>query len=121
MTATRERRRLQNRRPSINFTFECAGLAYTATASKFEDGRIGELFLANHKSNSAADTNARDGAIAFSFAVQFGADAETIRKALSRDGRGKATGPLGVALDILAGDEAGHRPMTGHQPGSKGQ
>ena len=35
-----------------------------------------------------------------------GADVETIRKALCRDGRGNASGPLGVALDILA-DEAG--------------
>ena len=105
MTAARERRRLRNRRPSINFTFDCGGLTYTATASKFEDGGIGELFLANHKSNSAADTNARDSAIAFSFAVQFGADAETIRKALSRDSRGQATGPLEVALDILANQQ----------------
>ena len=35
-------------------------------------------------------------------ALQFGADVETIRKALCRDARGNANGPLGVALDILA-------------------
>ena len=96
-----ERRRLENRRPSENFTFECAGLTYTATFSRFPDGRIGELFLSNHKSNSAADTNARDAAIAFSFAVQHGADPDTIRKALSRDGRGNPSGPLGTALDKI--------------------
>jgi hypothetical protein len=98
-----ERRHLRNRRASINFTFECAGLTYTATISKFDDGAIAELFLANHKSNSAADTNARDSAIAFSFAVQHGADLEAIRRALCRNSQGRASGPLGEALDILAG------------------
>lgn len=97
-----QRRQLRNRRASINFTFECAGLTYTATVSKFDDGGIGELFLANHKSNSAADTNARDSAIAFSFAVQHGADPEAIRRALCRNSQGRASGPLGEALDVLA-------------------
>jgi hypothetical protein len=102
MTAQRER--LPSRRASISFSFECAGLAYTATYSRFNDGRIGELFVSNHKSNSAADVNARDGAIAISFALQFGADLETIRKALCRDSAGRASGPLGVALDLLTDD-----------------
>jgi hypothetical protein len=35
-------------------------------------------------------------------ALQFGADVETIRNALCRDGRGNASGPLGIALDMLA-------------------
>ena len=46
--------------------------------------------------------NARDAAIAVSFALQWGADLETIRLALCRDGRGRASGPLGAALDIIA-------------------
>jgi hypothetical protein len=50
---------------------------------------------------SAADTAARDAAITCSIALQFGADVETIRKALCRDGSGNASGPLGVALDLL--------------------
>lgn len=101
MTAARER--LPNRRPSETFSLECAGLKYTATVSRFDDGRIGELFLSNHKNNSGADTNARDAAIAFSFAVQHGADAEAIRRALCRDSQGRASGPLGAALDMIAG------------------
>lgn len=99
------RTRLASRRASVNFTFECAGLRYTATYSLFPDGSIAELFLSNHKSNSAADTNARDSAIAFSFAIQHGAGAETIRKALCRDSQGRANGPLGVALDLIASGE----------------
>jgi hypothetical protein len=60
--------RLLNRRQSETFDVEVGGLRYTATASQYEDGRIGELFLANHKSNSAADIVARDSGIAFSIA-----------------------------------------------------
>ena len=104
MTATRPgRERLPNRRGGETFEFEVAGLRYTATVGRFPDGRIGEIFLTNHKSNSAADTNARDSAIVFSIAVQYGADVETIRRALCRDGQGRASGPLGAALDRIAG------------------
>jgi hypothetical protein len=99
------RQRLPNRRACETFALECAGLQYVATVGRFDDGRIGELFLTNHKSNSAADTNARDAAITFSIAVQHGADAETIRRALCRDSQGRASGPLAQALDILIGGE----------------
>jgi hypothetical protein len=96
------RRRLPNRRASETFELNAAGLRYTATVSRFDDGRIGEIFLNNHKSNSSADVAARDSAIVFSIAVQCGADVETIRRALCRDARGNASGPLGVVLDRLA-------------------
>jgi ribonucleoside-diphosphate reductase alpha chain len=95
------RQRLRDRRPAETFEIEVNGLRYTATVGRFADGRIGELFLANHKSNSAADTNARDSAIAFCIAVQHGADPEVIRRALSRDARGRASGPLAAALDTI--------------------
>ena len=81
-------------------------MTYIATLSQFDDGRLGEIFLTNTKAGSAADTAARDSAIAFSIAVQFGADIETIRRALCRDARGNASGPLGVALDLLAAEGA---------------
>src|SRR5207245_8628408 len=86
------RRRLANRRASENFDLEIGGLKYTATVSRFPDGRVAEIFLQNHKTNSSADVNARDAAIACSFALQFGADVETIRKALCRDASGRASG-----------------------------
>jgi len=99
------RARLPNRRLAATFEFEAAGLRYTATIGRFADGRLAELFLSNHKSNSAADTAARDAAIAFSIAVQHGADPETIRRALCRDSQGRASGPLGRALDILVEEQ----------------
>lgn len=98
------RQRLPNRRANETFQIEVAGLRYTCTVGRYLDGSIGELFLSNHKTNSAADTNARDAAIAFSIAVQHGADPEVVRKALCRDSHGRASGPLGAALDSLAAD-----------------
>jgi hypothetical protein len=97
------RNRLPNRRPAESYEFEVAGVHYTATIGRFPDGKIGELFLSNQKSNSSADTAARDCGILLSFALQHGADLETIRRALSRDSQGRASGPVGAALDIIMG------------------
>jgi hypothetical protein len=98
------RTRLANRCLAETFVLECGGLRYTCTVGRFPDGRLAGVFLSNHKSNSAVDTNARDAAIVCSIALQCGADIETIRRALSRDSRGHATGPLGVALDLICGE-----------------
>ena len=98
------RRRLPNRRLAESFELEVAGLRYTCTVGRYPNGRVGEIFLSNHKFNSAADTNARDSAIVVSIAIQFGADIETIRKALCRDSHGRASGPLGAALDLIMGE-----------------
>ena len=88
--ATQSRERLPNRRLAQTFNFECAGLAYVCSVGRFPDGRVAEIWLNNHKINSAADTNARDAAIVTSIALRCGASLETIRKALCRDGRGRA-------------------------------
>jgi len=96
------RQRLPNRRGSLTFGLEAGGLAFVASASQFSDGTLGEIFLQNHKVNSTAGIMAADAAIAASLALQFGCPLETLRKALCRDARGNATGPLGVALDMLA-------------------
>jgi hypothetical protein len=95
------RQLLSNWRPSENFTFEVGGLQFTATTSRFPDGRVAEVFLNNHKFGNQADTNARDAAIVLSFALQYGADINDIRKALCRDSQGRAQGPLGAALDLI--------------------
>jgi hypothetical protein len=96
------RRRLPNRRQSQTFDLEAQGLSFTATVSRFPDGSLAEIFLQNHKAGSMAGINAQDAAIVCSIALQFGADLETIRRALCRDARGRATGPLGAALDRIA-------------------
>jgi hypothetical protein len=96
------RQRLPDRRRSESFGFQCNGLYYTATASWFDDGRIGEVFVGNHRADSHADACAKDSAILASIALQFGAPLDVLRKALLRDSHGRPSTPIGVALDLLA-------------------
>jgi hypothetical protein len=98
-----ERRRLNNRRPSISFNFECGRHSYTATISYFPGtDQLAEIFLGNGRAGSDADAASKDSAILASLCLQHGVGVETIRKALLRDPRGVASSPLGVALDALA-------------------
>jgi len=96
------RERLPNRRFCESFTVECHTLRYTATISRFHDGRLAEIFLSNHKSGSQADANARDSAVVASLALQHGVPLDTIRRALLRDSAGRPSTPLGAALDAIA-------------------
>jgi hypothetical protein len=98
------RHRLPDRRPSETFDIEVRGLRFTATISRFPDGSIGEVFLVNHKCGSMAGIIASDAAVVCSIALQYGAPLDVIRKALMRDSRGRASSPLGAALDRIAGD-----------------
>lgn len=98
------RQRLSDRRNSEIFDFTSMSMRFTASVSRYPDGRIAELFIDNHKAGSAVGTLVRDLAIIFSFAAQHGADVESIRRALCRDSQGRPLGPLGVALDLLAED-----------------
>jgi hypothetical protein len=44
-----------------------------------------------------------------SIALQHGVPLETIRRALLRDASGRASGPLGVALDLIADEDGDGR------------
>ena len=100
------RRRLPNRRKSIFLDFESMGMRFVASVSHYDDGGVGELFLDNNKQGSAVGTLVRDLAIVFSFAVQHGADIDSISNALCRDDQGRPLGPLAAVLDLLAEDSA---------------
>jgi hypothetical protein len=97
------RERLPNRRASSVFELEVAGLHYTASCSRFLDGRVAEIFLQNHKASSQSDFNARDAAVAASLALQCGVPLDVLRRALLRDTAGRPSTPLCAALDIIAG------------------
>jgi hypothetical protein len=99
------RERLRNRRRSETFTLELHGLRYLASFSRFDDGRVAEIFLQSQKPASQSDANARDSAIAASLALQFGCPLDVLRRALLRDAQGRASTPLGRALDIIAENE----------------
>ena len=100
-----ERERLRNRRRSETFTLELHGLHYVASFSRFDDGRVAEMFLQDHKPGSQSDSNARDAAVAASLALQFGCPLGVLRRALLRDAHGNASTPLGAVLDLIAAEE----------------
>jgi ribonucleoside-diphosphate reductase alpha chain len=98
---------LPNRRANSTFDFEVGGLRYTATVSRFPDGRrIAELFIQNTKPGSQSDSYARDAAVAASLALQHGCPLEVLKRAVLRDPQGRASTPLGAALDLLAAEES---------------
>jgi hypothetical protein len=97
-----KRERLPPRRESETFSLECSGLSYTVTVGRFPDGQIGEVFLTSHRANSQAGIMASDQAVLASLALQFGCPLETLSKALMRDNAGRATSPIGVALNLIA-------------------
>jgi hypothetical protein len=97
------RTRLPNRRASQQFAFTCNDLNYIATVSFFPDGTLSEVFLGNAKAGSHSDSAAKDSAVVCSIALQYGVPIDVIRKALMRDSRGKASSPLGEALDQIVG------------------
>src|SRR5260370_28057247 len=100
------RERLPNRRRSESVGFECNGLKYTATVSWFDDGRSGEIFLGNHKSDSQADANAKDAAIIASIALQHGVALDVLRKSLLQDSTVQPSNPLDLPLDLLVNSPA---------------
>jgi hypothetical protein len=95
------RSRLPNRRPSETFALDCNGLSYLATVSRFHDGRLAEIFISNAKCGSHSDAAAKDAAVVTSIALQHGVSVDVIRHALLRDSHGRASSPLGAALDVV--------------------
>jgi hypothetical protein len=100
------RERLPNRRECTGFDIEALGLCFHATVGHFDDGRLAEIFLVNHKAGSMAGILASDSADLCSIALQHGVPIDLIRKALMRDARGLPSGPLGTVLDLLAEEAA---------------
>jgi ribonucleoside-diphosphate reductase alpha chain len=104
--ATAQRHRLADRRAAMTFNFEVDGLRFVATVGRFDNGEIAEIFITSNKAGSAVGIMASDAAIAASLALQHGCPLEVLRKALSRDSHGHASGPLGAALDQIVEEVA---------------
>lgn len=96
------REALPPRRAADVLSFVHGGRAWTATAGRFEDGRLAELFLDAAKASPLADA-ARESAILVSLALQHGCSVETIIHALD----GRDVSPIGAAL---AGLTKGNEP-----------
>jgi ribonucleoside-diphosphate reductase alpha chain len=68
---------------------------------RFAGGLLAEIFLTARKA-SGVGVMTSDAAVMCSIALQHGVPLDTIRRALMRDGAGRASGPLGAALDLVA-------------------
>ena len=85
------RERLATRRGNFSFSFEFEGFAYRATASRFDDGRLAEIFLdVPGKLGTPLQSNANTAAILASLLLQHGVAPEAIRHSV--------TGPIAIAL-----------------------
>lgn len=86
------RQLLPLRRGNEIFVFQHNGRDFTATVSKFSDGRMAELFLDFAKPNSELAEFAADGAVLVSLLLQHGVSVAAIKHSIS--------GPLSTALAI---------------------
>jgi hypothetical protein len=99
------RERLADRRGHEVFEFEHGTIRYTVGIGRFADGRLAEIFLNTAKYGTGLDTNARDAAVAASLLLQYGCPLEVLRRALTHNVDGSASGPLAYALDQLPGND----------------
>lgn len=103
-----ERERLPQRRHAETLSFRHAGSPsvnpneYSATLGFYPDGRLGEVFMRADKAGSELDVQARDISIVASLLLQHGCDVALIRRALTRNSDGSASGPLGTLLDLIS-------------------
>jgi hypothetical protein len=93
------RETLPTRRANSSFSFEHEGHQYRATAGRFADGRLAEIFLhAPGKMGTALQSNADTAAILASLLLQHGVTPEVIRHSI--------TGPIAIALQTFMGEAA---------------
>jgi hypothetical protein len=86
-----DRERLPDRRGNVSFPFEFEGHSYRATAARFPDGRLAEIFLdCPGKLGTPLQSNADNAAILTSLLLQHGVAPEIIRHSVS--------GPIAIAL-----------------------
>jgi hypothetical protein len=102
------RKLLPARRHSETFEFEAGVPGYSrahfiATVGYYAPGGgVGEIFIHPQKTGSDRDIVMQEAAIAASFALQYGAQIEDLRKAMPRTTDGQPEGPIGTLLDLLA-------------------
>jgi hypothetical protein len=93
------RHRLPDRRANSSFSFEYEGHQYRATAGRFADGRLAEIFLhAQGKLGTPLQSNADTVAILTSLLLQHGVDPDVIWHSI--------TGPIAIALQTFMAEAA---------------
>jgi hypothetical protein len=93
------RERLPNRRRSTAFIFEFESHKYRATASRFADGRLAEIFLDTSKAGTPLQLNAETAAVLTSLLLQHHVDPSVICHSVN--------GPIRIALEHFGMGAAG--------------
>jgi hypothetical protein len=98
------RRVLPQRRRCETFEIAFGGLArsHTITLGFYEGGALGEVFINGGKSGEVVEAIARDGAVLLSLALQYGAELDNIRSAITRDEQGAPSSIVGAVVDQLS-------------------
>jgi hypothetical protein len=98
------RRILPQRRSCQTFEIDFGGLArsHTITVGFYDDGSLGEVFINGGKSGELIEAIARDGAVILSLALQYGAELNNIRSAITRDAQGAPSSIIGAVVDQLS-------------------
>jgi hypothetical protein len=100
---TDRRDKLPARRFSEMFELRHGGkrAVFHVTLGRYDDGRIGEVFITGSKSGTEVEANVRDTAILVSLALQHGVPLATMAAAITREGDGSASSVIGMVLDKL--------------------
>lgn len=94
---------LPHRRHSETFAFVHGKIKYFATIGFDREWNAKEIFLVGGKAGTEVEAIARDSSVAASLALQYGVPLNVLRSAMTRLDGPDAAGPLGHALDLVAG------------------
>ena len=92
---------MPNRRQAENFEINFSGMPVSVTFGRYDDGRIGEVFLSTRKVGTTLDVAARDTAVLLSLLLQYGCSAKIIGRAITADEKGKPEGLAGVIARMI--------------------
>ena len=96
------RQTLPARRQSETVHLVHRGVEHTFGVSRFDDGRVAEVFAAIYYGKGVdAETYARDASIILSLALQYGTPLDTIWGAMTRDHLGKPVTLIGAIVERL--------------------
>lgn len=92
---------------SFEIKFGDMNSVFTVTVGRYDDNRIGEVFIDGALIGSAMNAITHDAAVLLSIGLQYGVPLATMRHAISRDGNEKATTIIGAVLDRIMEHENG--------------
>src|SRR3954468_22097592 len=107
---TDRREQLPLRRFAEMFELRHGGKAavFHVTVGRYDDGRIGEVFITGSKSGTEVEAIARDGAVLVSIALQYHVPLEVMAAAITREGDGSVSTVIGRVLDNLLSEGERH-------------